>query len=200
MDYTLTMQDIAQLADKAGNIYQGLDRKIKENHKTYIDPTLQDQKDTQTAAGQIDYLCQQAQQQLDKAIAEKRSQINGRYHGDVTADQLANVNQLANYNDLSKDELQGYLDKYKDNLPLLKAFEAVVKAKGWRIDGLTYDNEIEFLKRFKASMQTIVDGMKNGSPKGLPLETKIAANMVADRVKDWETKTNNPTYTLQRMH
>lgn len=199
MDYTLTMQDIAQLADKADNIYQGLDRKIKENHKTYIDPTLEDQKDTQTAAGQIDYLCQQAQQQLDKAIEEKKSQINDRYHGDATADQLANVNQIANY-DLSQDELKGYLDKYKNNLPLLKAFEAVIKQKGWLINGLTYDNEIEFLKRFKSSMQTIVDGMKNGSPKGLPLETKIAANMAASRVQEWEEKAKNLTYTLQRMH
>lgn len=199
MDYELTMNAINDLAAKANQLYLDLNKKIEQNHTTFIDPTLADQRDTQTTAAQIAELYRQAQQTLDSAVKQKQDDINKRYHGDVTADQLANINQLAKY-DLSEDELAGYLDKYKDNLPLLKAFELVIKDKGWLIDGLTYDNEIEFLKRFKSSMQAVVDGMQNGSPKGLPLETKIASNMLTGHVKDWKAKVKSSAYTLRHMY
>lgn len=199
MDYELTMNSINEIAEQAANLYQGLKNKIDQNHVTFIDPTLQDQRDTQEVASRISNLYDQAQSILDNGVREKRQQINSRYHGDVTADQLAEVNQLKEYHNLSEDELEGYLDKYKGNAPLLKAFETVIKKQGWSIDGLTYDNEISMLKYFQSTMQTVVDGIKDGKPaEARPLESKISHSLLADRIKAWNEKVNNSTYTLKR--
>lgn len=199
MDYELTMNSINEIAEQAANLYQGLKNKIDQNHVTFIDPTLQDQRDTQEVASRLSNLYDQAQQILDDGVKEKRQQIDNRYHSNVTADQLAEVNQLNQYDNLSEDELEGYLDKYKDNAPLLKAFEAVIKSQGWSIDGLTYDNEISMLKYFNSTMQTVVDGIKDGKPaETRPLESKISYSLLAERIKSWNEKVNNSTYTLKR--
>lgn len=53
MDYELTMNAINDLAAKANQLYLDLNKKIEQNHTTFIDPILADQRDTQTTAAQI---------------------------------------------------------------------------------------------------------------------------------------------------
>lgn len=199
MDYQLTLEQINTYADKAGQLYQQLAKKIENNHETYLDPTLQDEKDTNQYAGQIATIFHDAQDYLNHQYGEKEREINARYHGDVTADQLAEINQLKTYN-LSEDELKGYLNKYQDNLALLKAFESVVKGKGWKINGMTYDNEMDMLHYFNGQMQTIVDGIAHGSRQtAVPLESKIAGRLLDTRIKEWSTKVDAP-YTIERAN
>lgn len=199
MDYKLTMDNINSLAQEAGQLYNGLNKKIETNHEPFIDPTAQDEQDTMEYARKIAALHDQAQQILNNAVTEKKQDINDRYHSNVTADQLAEVNQLRQY-DLSEDELNGYLDKYKVNPPLLNAFAAVIKDKGWTIDGLTYDNEMDMLKYFQTQMQIVVDGIAHGSQQtAVPLSSKIAGRLVDARIKQWQTQMSEP-YTVARIN
>ena len=199
MDYKLTMDNINSLAQEAGQLYTGLNKKIEANHETFIDPIAQDKQDTMEYARKIAALHDQAQQILNNAVTEKKQDINDRYHSNVTADQLAEVNQLRQY-DLSEDELNGYLDKYKVNPPLLNAFTAAIKEKGWTIDGLTYDNEMSMLKYFQTQMQTVVDGIASGSKSGLPVAANIASRLVASRIADWQNKVANQPYSLRPVN
>lgn len=199
MDYKLTMNEINAYADQAGKLYRQLADKIKANHETFIDPTAQDEQDTNQYATQVAAIFRKAQSCLNSAVGEKQRDINQRYHGDITADQLAEINQLKNY-DLSEDELNGYLDKYQSNRALLKAFENIIKDQGWKISGLTYDNEMSMLHYFESQMQVVVDGIAHGSQQtAVPLSSKIAGRLVDARIKQWQTQMSEP-YTVARIN
>lgn len=85
--------------------------------------------------------------------------------------------------DLKLEDVERYVDKFKDNGAVMKMLEVIVKDKGFYITGKSFYRENEYLEQVKNLANQVITRLE---PHFSPIGIKIAKNLLQGKISERE--------------
>lgn len=193
MTYQQISTKLSEYAERAKQITQQLNEQLTQNMSRYLGEYLEEankQVDSQSKQT-LSSLNAQAQRELDSGLKAYQEVLDIKYFADISSQQASELEMIAKSN-LDSDELRGYFRKFKDNQAIIRRLEKISNDKGYMVLGLTYQNEMDFLRGFKNLGQGVVDAILSGEAT----RVNISTNLLNGKIKEYEELTNKQIQVL----
>lgn len=195
MTYQNIKNTLNEMAQKSITISEALSEELDMISKNYLGDMYKEKaaEADRLAKERLANLVTKAQEVLDNGLRTYQEVIDIKFFADIPIEQSAELEMIARTS-LDHDEIKAYFRKFKNNFPALRRLEKIAGEKGYKVLGLTYRNELDFMNAFKNAGQGVVNAMAAGDR----MRINIATNYLEGKVQEYDAVTSKETVVLPK--